>query len=114
MTDNPRLQPGWQLGMQRCTPLFFGAAPAGQAARAIPRIAPELRPNRARIAPHKRPMFQERGYKRTFYSAPQSVTSLVAAFLEPSITVLVFLAVSNFFDEPIARSDLTLCLLIFA
>jgi putative colanic acid biosynthesis UDP-glucose lipid carrier transferase len=59
-------------------------------------------------------MFEERAYKRTFFSAPQSVTSLVAAFLEPSITVLVFLAVSNWFDEPIMRSDLTLCLLIFA
>jgi putative colanic acid biosynthesis UDP-glucose lipid carrier transferase len=59
-------------------------------------------------------MFEERGYKRTFYSAPQSVTSLVAAFLEPSLTVLVFLAVSNAFDEPIGRSDLTLCLLVFA
>jgi putative colanic acid biosysnthesis UDP-glucose lipid carrier transferase len=59
-------------------------------------------------------MFEERGYKRTFYSAPQSVTSLVAAFLEPTLTVLVFLAVSHAFDEPIGRSDLTLCLLVFA
>jgi putative colanic acid biosynthesis UDP-glucose lipid carrier transferase len=59
-------------------------------------------------------MFEDRGYKRTFYSAPQSVTSLVAAFLEPSITVLMFLAVSVAFGEPIGRSDLTLCLLIFA
>jgi putative colanic acid biosynthesis UDP-glucose lipid carrier transferase len=42
------------------------------------------------------------------------VTSLVAAFLEPSLTVLVFLAVSHAFDEPIGRSDLTLCLLVFA
>jgi putative colanic acid biosynthesis UDP-glucose lipid carrier transferase len=59
-------------------------------------------------------MFEDRGYKRTFYSAPQSVTSLVAAFLEPSITVLIFLAVSAWFEVPIGRSDLTLCLLIFA
>jgi putative colanic acid biosynthesis UDP-glucose lipid carrier transferase len=59
-------------------------------------------------------MFENRGYKRTFYSAPQSVTSLVAAFLEPTLTVLVFLAVSWAFDEPIGRSDLTLCLLVFA
>jgi putative colanic acid biosysnthesis UDP-glucose lipid carrier transferase len=59
-------------------------------------------------------MFENRGFKRTFYSAPQSVTSLVAAFLEPSLTVLVFLAVSAVFDEPIGRSDLTLCLLVFA
>ena len=59
-------------------------------------------------------MFEDRSYKRTFYSAPQSVTSLVAAFLEPSITVLVYLVTSAVFDEPIVRSDLTLCLLIFA
>ena len=59
-------------------------------------------------------MFEDRGYKRTFYSAPQSVTSLVAAFLEPSLTVLVFLAVSAAFSEPIGRADLTLCLLVFA
>ncbi len=59
-------------------------------------------------------MFEDRSYKRTFYSAPQSVTSLVAAFLEPSITVAVYLLVAAWFDEPIARSDLTLCLLIFA
>jgi putative colanic acid biosysnthesis UDP-glucose lipid carrier transferase len=59
-------------------------------------------------------MFEERGYKRTFYSAPQSVTSLVAAFLEPSLTVLVFLAVTHAFEVPVGRSDLTLCLLVFA
>ncbi len=59
-------------------------------------------------------MFEDRGPNRTFYSAPQSVTSLVAAFLEPSLTVLVFLAVSAAFREPIGRSDLTLCLLVFA
>jgi len=59
-------------------------------------------------------MFEDRSYKRTFYSAPQSVTSLVAAFLEPGITVAFFLVVSIALDEPIGRSDLTLCLLIFA
>jgi putative colanic acid biosynthesis UDP-glucose lipid carrier transferase len=59
-------------------------------------------------------MFEERNYRRNFYSAPQSVTSLVAAFLEPGIIVLVFLLVSNWFDESILRPDLTLCLLVFA
>jgi putative colanic acid biosysnthesis UDP-glucose lipid carrier transferase len=59
-------------------------------------------------------MFEDRSYKRTFYSAPQSVTSLVAAFLEPTIIVAVYLAVALAFDEPIVRSDLTLCLLVFA
>ena len=59
-------------------------------------------------------MFDDRTYKRTFYSAPQSVTSLVAAFLEPSITVLTFLFASAFADEPVDRPALTLCLLVFA
>lgn len=59
-------------------------------------------------------MFEDRSYNRTFYSAPQSVTSLVAAFLEPTIIVLVYLAVMLAMGEPIIRSDLTLCLLIFA
>jgi putative colanic acid biosynthesis UDP-glucose lipid carrier transferase len=59
-------------------------------------------------------MFEHRGSRRQFYSAPQSVTSLVAAFLEPSITVAVWLAVSAWFDEPIVRADLVLCLLVFA
>jgi putative colanic acid biosysnthesis UDP-glucose lipid carrier transferase len=59
-------------------------------------------------------MFEDRTYKRTFYSAPQSVTSLVAAFLEPTITVLVFLAACMWLNEDIGRPQLTLCLLVFA
>ncbi len=59
-------------------------------------------------------MFEDRTYKRTFYSAPQSVTSLVAAFLEPSITVLIFLFATLYADEPVDRPALTLCLLVFA
>ena len=59
-------------------------------------------------------MFDDRTYKRTFYSAPQSVTSLVAAFLEPTITVLTFLLCSHFAGEEIDRPALTLCLLVFA
>jgi len=59
-------------------------------------------------------MFEDRTYKRTFYSAPQSVTSLVAAFLEPSITVLTFLFATVYADEIVDRPALTLCLLVFA
>ncbi len=59
-------------------------------------------------------MFEDRTYKRTFYSAPQSVTSLVAAFLEPTIIVLMFVVISLAMDEPIQRPGLTLCLLVFA
>ena len=69
---------------------------------------------RTEADPKTWPMFEDRSYKRTFYSAPQSVTSLVAAFLEPGITVAVYIAVSLAFGEPIVRSDLTLCLLVFA
>ncbi|MEO8837006.1 MAG: undecaprenyl-phosphate glucose phosphotransferase [Caldimonas sp.] len=53
-------------------------------------------------------------HKRTFFSAPQSVTSLIAAFLEPSITVLTFIATTLSFDERMDRPALTLCLLVFA
>ncbi len=59
-------------------------------------------------------MFEDRSYKRTFYSAPQSVQSLVAALLEPSLTVLVFLIATVGFGRPVLRSDLMLCLLVFA
>jgi putative colanic acid biosynthesis UDP-glucose lipid carrier transferase len=59
-------------------------------------------------------MFQDRSNQRAFFSAPQSITSLLAAFLEPGITVAVYLLACLWFDEPIVRSDLTLCLLIFA
>ncbi|MDC8786673.1 undecaprenyl-phosphate glucose phosphotransferase [Roseateles koreensis] len=59
-------------------------------------------------------MFEDRSYKRTFYNAPQSVESLIAAFLEPGLIVLSYLAVSAYFGEPILRSSLTLCLLVFA
>jgi putative colanic acid biosynthesis UDP-glucose lipid carrier transferase len=59
-------------------------------------------------------MFEDRSYKRTFYSAPQSVTSLVAAFLEPTVTVVTFLLATLWYEEPVLRSTLTLCLLVFA
>jgi len=59
-------------------------------------------------------MFEDRSYKRTFYSAPQSVTSLVAAFLEPAVTVGTFLLVNRYYGEPVLRATLTLCLLVFA
>jgi putative colanic acid biosynthesis UDP-glucose lipid carrier transferase len=59
-------------------------------------------------------MFEDRSYKTTFYNAPQSVTSLIAAFLEPAISVLTFVVVSQIFNEPVMRAGLTLCLLVFA
>ncbi|MDL2336861.1 MAG: undecaprenyl-phosphate glucose phosphotransferase [Pseudomonadota bacterium] len=59
-------------------------------------------------------MFEDRSYKRTFYSAPQSVTSLVAAFLEPSLTVGTFLFANWWIEQRLTRPELTLCLLVFA
>lgn len=59
-------------------------------------------------------MFEDRTYKRTFYSAPQSVTSLVAALLEPGITILTFLLATWYSDELVDRPALTLCLLVGA
>jgi len=59
-------------------------------------------------------MFEDRTAKRIFYSAPQSVTSLVAAFLEPTITVVTFLATTAWADQPMDRPAVTLCLLVFA
>lgn len=58
-------------------------------------------------------MFDDRS-KRTFYSAPQSVTSFIAALLEPAITVAVFLIANSFFGEPVDRPELMLCVLVFA
>jgi putative colanic acid biosynthesis UDP-glucose lipid carrier transferase len=59
-------------------------------------------------------MFDDPKNKPAVYSAPQSVTSLIAAILEPALAVVCFLAVSLGFDEPIVRSDLVFCLLLFA
>ncbi|MDP3823754.1 MAG: undecaprenyl-phosphate glucose phosphotransferase [Burkholderiales bacterium] len=59
-------------------------------------------------------MLEERTHKTAFFSAPQSVTSLVAAFLEPSLTVLVFLLATVAFGQPVLRSDLALCVLVIA
>jgi len=53
-------------------------------------------------------------HKRTFFSAPQSVQSLIAAFLEPGITVLTFNIATLTAGEVMDRPALTLCLLVFA
>ena len=53
-------------------------------------------------------------HKRTFFSAPQSVQSLIAAFLEPGITVLTFIVTTLSAGEIMDRPALTLCLLVFA
>ena len=59
-------------------------------------------------------MFDDRRTTRTFLSAPPSVTSLVAAVLEPAVAVGLYLAVAAAFDEPILRADVVLCLFVVA
>ena len=59
-------------------------------------------------------MLADRSPNRTFFQAPQSVTALVAAFLEPALTIGCYVALAAWFDEPLARSDAVLCLLVFA
>ncbi|MDO9238020.1 MAG: undecaprenyl-phosphate glucose phosphotransferase [Aquabacterium sp.] len=59
-------------------------------------------------------MFNNRNYNRTFFNAPQSVASFVAAFLEPFIIVGSLLGAQAYFDEPVMRASMTLCLLVFA
>jgi putative colanic acid biosynthesis UDP-glucose lipid carrier transferase len=59
-------------------------------------------------------MFNNRNYNRTFFNAPQSVTSFVAAFLEPSISVASLLGIHAFYNEPVRRGAMALCLLVFA
>ncbi len=59
-------------------------------------------------------MFEDRTHKRTFYSAPQRVRSLIAAFLEPGLTVAAFLVFAAVLDQTIGRPELTLCMLVFA
>jgi putative colanic acid biosynthesis UDP-glucose lipid carrier transferase len=58
-------------------------------------------------------LFEERGYKHTFYTAPQSLTSLFAAFLEPTLTVLVYVTIALSRGQTMHRADLLLCLLVF-
>ena len=59
-------------------------------------------------------MFDSRSQQRIFYSAPQSVTSLLAAFLEPTLSTLCYLGMAAWWDVPMGRADLALCLLVFA
>ncbi len=74
---------------------------------------PAAAPARERLSPP--PMYDDRpSANRTFFSAPQSVTSLVAAFLEPTITVATFLVINAHHGEPVTRASLVLCLLAFA
>ena len=56
----------------------------------------------------------DRTHKRTFFNAPQSVRSLVAAVLEPALTVAAFVLVCAAYGESIDPPELTLCLFVFA
>ena len=58
-------------------------------------------------------MFEDRNYNRTFYSAPQTVTSLVATMLEPSITLATLLFAMFYVGAPIDQAVLILCVGVF-
>jgi putative colanic acid biosysnthesis UDP-glucose lipid carrier transferase len=58
-------------------------------------------------------------HKRTFFNAPQSVTTFVAALLEPGISVLTFVVATLVFDPSAFNSKwrpltLTVCMLVLA
>ena len=59
-------------------------------------------------------MFEDRSYSRTFFSAPVSVSSAFASVLEPAIMVATYAGVSMAFDEQLSRSDVVLCVVVFA
>jgi len=77
-----------------------------------PANAPPNRRNRQ--SPSRPSMLEDRRYRHSFESAPRSVTSLVAAFTEPMLTVAVFLFATAWFNERLLRPDLVLCLVVFA
>lgn len=59
-------------------------------------------------------MLNRSKYNRTFFNAPQSVTSFVAAFLEPLISVLTLGGSLAWAGESMGRAPMALCLLVFA
>lgn len=59
-------------------------------------------------------MLSNRNNSRQFFNAPQSVTAMVAAFLEPVVTLAVFFAVMTWYDEPILRPSILLAFFVFA
>jgi len=58
-------------------------------------------------------MFDD-SHKRTFFNAPQSVTTFVAALLEPGITVLTYIVTTLAFDPPLTRKEIVVCMLVLA
>ena len=58
-------------------------------------------------------MFED-PHKRTFFNAPQSVTTFVAALLEPGISVLTFIVATLYFDPPLTRKEIVVCMLVLA
>ena len=53
-------------------------------------------------------------HKRTFFNAPQSVTTFVAALLEPGISVLSYVVATHALDPPLVRKDMVVCMLVLA
>jgi putative colanic acid biosynthesis UDP-glucose lipid carrier transferase len=59
-------------------------------------------------------MFHDLRVKRTFQETPQSVSALVAAFLEPLIVLVAYVAAAQWFGSPLGTADLALCLVALA
>ena len=59
-------------------------------------------------------MSEDHTLKPTFYSAPPSVTSFVAAVLEPAIAAGCLLGFTAWEEGAVSRPTLALCLLVFA
>jgi putative colanic acid biosynthesis UDP-glucose lipid carrier transferase len=57
---------------------------------------------------------RSRAQRQIFINAPKSVTSLVAALLEPAIAAGCFLLVSLYFNHTVRQADLVLCLVVIA
>lgn len=69
---------------------------------------------RARLPLRRLAMPDSSNRRRTFSSAPPSITSAVGALLEPAVAVASFLAVSAAFGQPVLRQDIVLALFVVA
>jgi putative colanic acid biosysnthesis UDP-glucose lipid carrier transferase len=59
-------------------------------------------------------MFERHAAPRIFSSAPLSVSSVVAAWMQPALTVAALLLTTTAFDGQVELPDVVLCLLAFA
>ncbi|MDO8776956.1 MAG: undecaprenyl-phosphate glucose phosphotransferase, partial [Burkholderiaceae bacterium] len=58
-------------------------------------------------------MYEQISDKIVFRRAPQPVEWLIAAMLDPAVTVFVYQAASYWYDAPAGRAGFILCLIVF-